>query len=154
MNRRLALLGFPIGYLAISSAVLAQQSIPIKVQVEPSTGSKLQVRLTNASSTGIRLYSSDLPWATRGSMIVAAVKLTGAGETLADALAIYDPPPGEVTIAAGQTMTGEIDLAMRFQQSWKKALGKPLLVFWSYQLQSVDGRASNRINGSLEFTPR
>src|SRR5215471_13172660 len=98
MNRRLALLGFPIAYLAISSAVLAQQSIPIKVQVEPSNGSKLQIRLTNASSTGVRLYSSDLPWAIRSSMIVAAVRLTGTGETLTNALAIDDPPPGEVTI--------------------------------------------------------
>src|SRR5262249_15904821 len=146
--------GIPVVYLAISSAVLAQQSIPIKVQVEPSAGSKLQIRLTNASSTGVRLYSSDLPWATRSSMIVAAVKLPRTGETLADALAIYDPPPGEVTIAPGQTMTGEIDLAKRFQQSWRNALGRPLLVFWSYQLQSVDGRASNRVNGSLELTPR
>jgi hypothetical protein len=154
MNSKLALTCLALVCLGIEPVALAQTSLPIQVQVEPSTGSKLRVRLTNASSTGVTLYSSKLPWGTRYSMIVAAVRLTGTNEALTNTPIIDDPPPGEVTIGPGQVVTGEIDLAMRFHQSWQDARGKPVLVFWSYQLQSADGRASNRVNGSLEFTPR
>lgn len=154
MNSKLALAGLALACLAIEPTAYAQGSIPIQVQVEPSTGSKVRIRLTNASSTGVTLYSSRLPWGTRHSMIVAAVKLTGTNEALTNTPIIDDPPPGDITIGPGQTVTGEIDLAERFHQSWQDARGKPLLILWSYQLQSADGRASNRITGSLEMMPR
>lgn len=153
MNR-VMLVGIAIACLAIAPVALAEESIPIQVQVEPAAGSKLRVRLTNASPATVTVYGSRLPWGTRHSMIVAAVKLTGTNEALANTAAIDDPPPGEVAVGSGQTVTGEIDLATRFHQTWQDARGNPLLVFWSYQLQTTDGRASNRVSGFLEVTPR
>jgi hypothetical protein len=153
MNSKLALIGLAVACLVIEPSALGQELIPIRIQVEPSGGAKLRIRLMNASRKPVTLYSSKLPWATRHSMILAAVKLTGANEGLTNTPVIDDPPPGEIAIAPGQSITGEIDLAMRFHQSWQDARGSPLLVFWSYQLQSTDGQVSNRVNGSLELTP-
>lgn len=153
MSSRFALAGLSV-CLAIHLPALAQQPIPIRVNVEPLVGSKLRVHLTNASTAGVTLYSSRLPWGTRYSMIIAAVKLTGTNESLVNSPVIDDPPPGEVAIDPGQTVSGEIDLAPRFHQTWQGARGKPLLIFWSYQLQTTDGRRSDRVSGSLELTPR
>lgn len=153
LNSRVAVTVLSLAFLAMAQLSHAQESIAIQVQVEPLSTSKLRIRLTNASPTDVTLYSSKLPWATRYSMIIAAARLTGTNEVLTNTPAIDDPPPGEVVIGPGQAITGEVDLAMRFHQSWQSARAKPVLVFWSYQLQSSDGRQSNRVSGAVEMTP-
>lgn len=158
MNSRLAGLCLAGLCLAVEFGAVAQgPPVPIKVEIVAADGGasgKLRIRLTNASSKNVTAYSSKLPWGTRNSMIVAAVKLTGTNEALGNTPVIDDPPPGEVTLKPGETLAGEIDLAARFYQSWQGARGKPVLIFWSYQLQTVDGHVSNRVNGELEITPR
>lgn len=150
-----------LAILAISGALFlgakAQASntmFPITVDVTITSlvpDPKLLVRLTNLSANPLTVYKSSLPWGNRYSMIVVAVRVAGVNEVLPTPPVIDDPGPDRLVIGAGETLSGEINLAHRFANFTSGAGGKgDLLLFWSYQLTTVDHQASERVGGWLQ----
>lgn len=147
---RICLLVLSLGLAPITSE--AEQAIPVQLTVSQiGEQARLKVSVTNESNGDLTLYKSGLPWGNRYSMIVVPVSLAGNNEVVSSVGLIDDPGPGATVIRAGETVSGEIDLARRFHEQWAEVSGKPLLVFWSYQLETSDERKSKRLGGWLEL---
>jgi hypothetical protein len=90
----------------------------------------LRVTLTSAAANEVKLYRSELPWGNRYSMVFTAAKPNS--EALELEWPIDDPGPSRITVKAGDTLTGEIDLhrVIRDLNALKKS---DVLLFWGYK---------------------
>ena len=94
----------------------------------------LRVTLTSAAANEVKLYRSELPWGNRYSMVFTAAKPNS--EALELVWPIDDPGPSRITVKAGDTLTGEIDLhrVIRDLNALKKS---DILLFWGYKTPAV-----------------
>ena len=102
----------------------------IEVEMDPQNPMHLRVKLTSGAATTVTLYRSHLPWGYRYSMIFAAVKPNGDSVDLL--LPVADPVNAKVSLQAGATLTGDIDLQYVIQDL--NVLKKSdILLFWAYK---------------------
>ena len=112
-------------------------------------GKRLELRLTNHGTKALEIYRSALPWGNTYSMVVVGVVLHGTNEVIQAPPLIDDPGPDSILFRPSETLTGSIKLFDRFPKL-EDALGKSdVIVFWSYQLETVDGATSQRFNGTV-----
>jgi hypothetical protein len=117
-------------------------NLAYKMEVSLKLGAQeellLDVKLTNVSKTPITVYRDKLPWLSPRAFCLTAVQTDGVGTVLKKAFPIVVPGSDKVTIGAGESLTGQVDITHRFptlQQDRK--LGKEVVVFWTYRLWSA-----------------
>jgi hypothetical protein len=85
-------------------------------------------------------------------MILEAVLVRG-GAALEKYFRIDDPGDAQVKISPGTVLSGQIDLRHRFVDADKAFGRKDLVLFWSYQLKTRDGKPFRRVGGWLAASP-
>jgi len=86
-----------------------------------------------------------LPWRHWHSMTLLVVQKTGQPIPFQEY--IDDPVPGNITLKRNQTIEGSVDLDARFPQLTEVLSSNGLDVFWSFELRTLNGNASNRVGG-------
>jgi hypothetical protein len=109
----------------------------------------LQVTLTSGAATTVTVDRYELPWGYRYSMVFAATKPNG--ESLDLELPVDDPGMREVSVKAGETLTGDVDLryVVRDLNVLKKS---DVLLFWAYKAPAA--LHLPRWSGGLVVIPR
>jgi hypothetical protein len=102
----------------------------IEVVLSRQNPPHLQVTLTSGAATTVTLNRYELPWGYRYSMVFAATKPNG--ESLDLEVPVADPGMTEMSVQAGETLTGDVDL--RYIIGDLNALKKSdVLLFWAYK---------------------
>src|SRR5688572_24730965 len=145
------------------SLFVAQQHLPkaqaqqvmhrhlvMEVNLVPSAKeTTLEIGLTAKDAKPIQVYRADLPWASWHSMVLIAVKANRTGDLLKKLMPVDDPGPTVVVLNPGQPMKGRIALNERFPDLVQTLRESDVLLFWSYQLEPVDGPPLERQGGWL-----
>ena len=108
---------------------------------------KLDMRLTNESAKPITVSRHSLPWVGAYSILLVAVKADAVGTVLDRSTPVDDPLIGTTTLQPGETLNGEIDLDRRFPGLPEAINSRDVIVFWSHQLEVVDGDPLPRTGG-------
>ena len=121
----------------------------IQVELNGQKPLHLTVTLTPGAKTTVTVYRADLPWGFRYSMVYSALRPNG--EPVELLLPVADPGDAEVSIQAGETLTGDIDLHYVIQDLdvLKKS---DILLFWAYK--SPEELRVPRWSGGLVVLPR
>src|ERR1700689_4819366 len=126
--------GFLTGILLLAGlsvvAVAQSNSEPaIQVQLNPQKPLHLRVTLRSGAATTISISRYELPWGWRYSMVFAAVRPNGDAVELP--LPVLDPGLSEMSVKAGETLTGDIDLRYVIDPNALKK--SDVLLFWAYK---------------------
>jgi len=109
----------------------------------------LIISIKSKLQDSLSIYQSDLPWGSRYSMIIIVAKLDASGTVLDQSLYIDDPSPNVVTMKYGESLTGKISLKTRFHDILTVLKTKQVIIFWSYQLKSLNNKSTERLGGWL-----
>jgi hypothetical protein len=116
----------------LSNAGLAQNPPKPGIEVALSRRNPLHLRvtLTSAAATTVKINRFDLPWGYRYSMVFAAARPNEEAVELL--LPVEDPGLSEMSVKAGETLTGDVDLryVIRDSSVLKKS---DVLLFWAYR---------------------
>lgn len=93
----------------------------------------------------VRIFDAALPWGIRTHRMVIAV--AASGTIIPPDLYIDDPVPSIETLSKGATRRGTVDLTKDFPLLADIAKRQDVIVFWSYELKTVDGRTLPRTGG-------
>jgi hypothetical protein len=104
----------------------------------------IHVTFYNNSSGAIKMSEFMVPWKHRGNIILTAVVPVVDGWTLPKNLMIDDPGPAITTIKPGETLSGDINLDSRFPDLKRARMKNDVIIFWSYQLKSMDFKEIKR----------
>ena len=122
----------------------------MEVNLAPSPKeTTLEIGLTAKGAKPIRLYQDSLPWESRYSMVLIAVKANRTGDLLKKYMPVDDPGVTVVVLNPGQPMKGRIALNKRFPDLVQTLQESDVLLFWSYQLEPLDGAPLERQGGWL-----
>lgn len=124
-----------------------QRDMRVAVEATGTPARKLEMRLTNQSPEPITVFRHSLPWSSAYSALVVAVKTDAVGTVLDRSTPVDDPVAGTLTIQPDETLTGQIDLERRFPSLSDVLKERDVIVFWSHQLQTVDGDPLPRTGG-------
>lgn len=142
-----------IAALSCAHAFPVNRDIPIALQVTSSARRlirpTLEIAISNSRATSIKLYSADLPWATRHSLLLVAMTNDSQQSRIDEALYVDDPGPGYTVIGPKDTKTGSIDLTRRFPDLSKVRRESEVIIFWSYQAKLVTGEQTRRVSGAV-----
>lgn len=141
------------------SAVGAQQceACPtIQVDVEPiwdkGGEASLAVSLRNTGSKPIRFWHSSGPWAGSQRIKLVALRLPSGEAIENDLMAVVDNFGGELNLDPGKSVQ-YVDKLRLFYPELHDALvndpGRDHILFWTYELETVNGQRSPRVSGWL-----
>ncbi len=138
-----------------AGAAFSDNTIKVKTGVNLERDGKkklnLSVSITNDDVEPLLVYDSSLPWGTRTSLLLIAVKAGPRQENIKEALFIDDPKTGETVINPGDSVRGKIDLTRRFPEIEYVLETHDVIVFWSYRLVTKDGKMADRISGGFSI---
>jgi hypothetical protein len=144
-----------LGVGAINVVAADVQPVPIEVQAtlsgSMSKSGIVEFKLKNTGYQPISLYASDLPWGVRTSIMLVPVLLGADQAPLEPALYIDDPGPAVVIIAPAATLHGSVELVSRFPRLPAVLKERGVMLFWSYRVNLIDGRATVRQSGAVEL---
>jgi hypothetical protein len=154
MNRSCAfVLAFTLGLPIMVPAATVSQYVQVSVDLtagEPIDGQPtLKATLTNTGDKPFSVYEYLLPWGNRYSITLLAVPQHAQPIPLS--FSIDDPLQAEVAVKPGETIEGNIRLDLFCGDIALTLRRVPLLVLWSYQLKTRDGKESPRLAGSLQL---
>ena len=129
-----------------------EPSVEIDVRGGISPDYHLDITLINQSAHPLTTYQYSLPWGGRYSILLIAVKTDAGGTVLDRSWPIDDPGPAIVTIKPSETLTGKILLVSRFPGFLEALKERDVVVFWSYQFQSIEGDSLSRVGGCVLFS--
>lgn len=121
---------------------------PLGLSVKASLDRKalaIKMELALKPDKAVTIYESDLPWKNHDSIVIVAANLRG--EPLNRSLPIDDPGPATIEIKGQYESRGTIDLQYQFPTLADEINKRDVLIFWSYQLRSIDGVPSERVGG-------
>ena len=104
----------------------------ITVEIASLRPFQLHIALTSEANKRITIDKSELPWATRYSMVLVVVKADG--ECLEKVLPVEDPPMGKIFLGPLQTLRGNLDLEGIFKKFDEARQKSDLHLFWAYQV--------------------
>jgi hypothetical protein len=119
----------------------------VVVDVTVISALALQMRLTNEADDPVEMPAHQLPWSNAYSTLVVAVETDAPGTVLERSTPVDDPVVGMVTVQPRETLTGQIDLGARFPGLTAALAERDVVVFWSWQLQPLDGQSGPRTGG-------
>jgi hypothetical protein len=109
----------------------------------------LNVKLTWQGEAPLTMNSAWLPWGRFYGMLLVATSADPLARPLESPPRIDDPMGKRLTLKPGESVEGRIALTDRFP-SIEAAAGKhDVLIFWSYDLRSVQGIEPPRVGGWL-----
>jgi len=123
------------------------RGMKVVIEAAAAPARSLQVRLTNETRAPITVPRHSPPWANAYSALVVAVKTDASGTVLERSTPVDDPLVGSLTIQPGETLSGQIDLDRRFPGLADALMEHDVVVFWSFQLDPVDGTPLARAGG-------
>jgi hypothetical protein len=126
--------------------------ISVRGTYDAKDGHWLRMELENRSSEPIRMTSSFLPWgSTFSTLLVAVITMDPIGPAPSiERNKVQEHPVGrEVTVAAGETLEGSIDLDWQFPKLAEWTSRSDVVVFWSYLPRLRDGRQGERLGGFI-----
>ena len=142
--RLLLLLG--ISMEVSMTGVCGQSQAPrVAVTSAIEEDSILNLTLTVSSDAPISMYESDLPWGNAYSTVILAATVRGV--PLQREAPIDDPGPSTRSLHNGQRLVGKIRLNDRFPELRRELRKNDVLIFWSYEGKTVDGRKLSRSGG-------
>jgi hypothetical protein len=112
----------------------------------------LDITLTNDTAKPLTMFQHSLPWIGWYSIIMLAVKADAPGTPLERPSPVDDPTTGTIVIQPGETLTGQLSLVKQFPDFAEAIKNRDVIVFWSYQLQTIDGDSLPRTAGYVLFT--
>jgi hypothetical protein len=139
--------------MALSTANAANQDGSLDVQawlaaLSP-TRITLEFTLRNSGAVPLEFYASDLPWGIQHSLMLVPVTNNPEARRIAEALYVDDPRVGQVTIKAGEQLSGTVDLLHRFPSLPKFLKIREVILFWSFQPTLVNGSQMHRTSGAV-----
>lgn len=114
---------------------------------------KLNVRLTNNSTSPLEVYKADLPWGNRYSLILTAVHEAQPNTQLKQVFFLDDAGPDSSVIQPKQSLSGQIDVRQYFENFESELAKGSVIVLWSYRLVTVDKQESPRLSGWVRLVP-
>ena len=99
----------------------------------------------------MEVYRASLPWATVQSLVLVAVKLDALGTVVEQRFPIDDPSAEVITLAPGQVLEGAVPLDPRFPGLAAARRKRDVMVFWTWQLETVQGASFPRSSGAVLF---
>jgi hypothetical protein len=137
-----------VGFVQVlTEAKTMERETKVTIEVTATSARALEVRVTNETPTPITVFRHSLPWSSAYSALLVAVKTDAVGTVLDRSRPVDDPVVGTLTIQPKQTVNGEIDLDRRFPGLSDGLRERDVIVFWSHQLQTVDGDLLPRTGG-------
>jgi hypothetical protein len=109
----------------------------------------LRVELVLHGNDTIRMMDTDLPWGFRDNLLLVPVVLDKERTKLQEVYYIDDPIGNLITVEPGDRLSGTIYLFNRFPDITKVTKEHDVLLFWSYELQPIDGPALPRASGAI-----
>jgi hypothetical protein len=103
----------------------------IFVKLKDGAHLSLQITLTPAGGKTMKISRDQLPWGTHESMVIVAA-LPG-GRCLPRIAPIEDPPFDEISLAANQSSTKDIDLEELFPKLRDALKHFDVQLFWAYK---------------------
>lgn len=123
----------------------------IELNITPIGRTRIRVSLEYSGEGSIEVYTSALPWSNFDSIILVAVEANAIGAPLPHELVIDDPAPSTVVIEPGERLHGDIDLASRFATLDKELTLHDIILFWSYEMRTVDNSVLPRVGGWIQL---
>ena len=111
----------------------------------------LDIALTNETAQRLTMYRHSLPWIGWYSILLLAAKTDAIGTVLERSSPVDDPGTETIVIQPGETLTGNISLVGRFPDFADAVKHREVIVFWSYQLQPIEGDLPPRAAGYVIF---
>ncbi len=150
--RRIMILLSCLSLLTISVAY-SEDAIRIKGNArlcrEGSDNVYLNLSIVNEGSESILISKSNLPWGIRTSLLLIAVTAGPMQENIEESLFVDDPRTGDTAIKPGDEVSGRVYLNRRFPNIKHVLKKHDVIIFWSYQLVTEDGKVADRISGGL-----
>lgn len=142
---------FMIASMAFSQASYAgEKMLQMKSSAEiDSEGKVLTVRLFPAIDTPKNVYKSALPWGLRQSITIIPVLFNKREQVLEEFLYADDPQPGVDTVKPGDIISGTINLDSRFLQLSSSLAKGDVVLFWTFQIETIAGELFERQTGCL-----
>lgn len=143
--------------LCMSLNAFAETSccVPIRLDINAKqlSGDRmaLTIKLTNTGKESLRFSNGFGPWAGPGQVRLVAIKLPG-GEPIDNQLrAMVDPALGPVDLAPGKGLEYDVPLDELYRElAIERRKGKgDVVLFWTYQLITLDSKRSERVGGWL-----
>jgi hypothetical protein len=106
-----------------------------------------EVALKYTGDRDLQVQRHALPWGNTYSLILIGVDATALASPLDKHLRIDDPGTAMITLKPGQSLAGRIDLTQRFRDLPSAIQRRDAIIFWSYQLQPIDGKPLPRVGG-------
>lgn len=110
---------------------------------------RLHISLAYQGAVSATAYRASLPWESVHSLLLSAIKLDAFGTPIEQVFAIDDPGSEKVTLAPGQVLAGYISLDERFPDLAKAHQERDIIIFWTYQMITIDGMVTDRSSGSV-----
>ena len=124
-------------------------SVNLSVHSSATNRCKLMVVFTNITDGSLRIFRNDLPWESRHSVMLIAVRAGAGNAILSEDLPVDDPIIGDVQIIKNQKLQGTIDLEQRFPDLIHTLEKADVILFWSYQLTPIEKSSLPRQGGWL-----
>jgi hypothetical protein len=150
--KRISTLVLLNAFLLLPSFGSGQAQAPmVVVSAEPSAESAYRLRFSMRSNGArpVNAYVSDLPWGNVSSLTLIA--LVVGGSHISREGPLDDPDTATTQLAAGATLTGEVDLATALPGLERLAAKQEVVVFWSYRFSTVSGQRDVRTGGGCSF---
>jgi hypothetical protein len=128
---------------------MLNRNVVLSVQSLGGPKAMIGVDLEFVGRSPTRIYKSDYPWGNRRSIILVVVCLDGLRTLIPELEYIDDPEPTIVTLQPGLKYHGVISLIERFPTLSSCIASRDALVFWSYQLQPIEGAPVGRLSGGV-----
>ena len=127
-----------------------ESPVAITVAVSNAAPYRLKVVMKNNSPAEVQFYRSIIPWVYRPSIVVVAVTCGNNHRVIEEAhevRSLVSPVPGIMTLAAGESIEGVVDITKGYAAIKEFPDGEDVVIFWTYKFESSDGEEYGRQGG-------
>jgi hypothetical protein len=119
--------------LVLSATSVGGEATSPDIQVELSTQKPLSLHVTlrSRAETSVSIFKWRLPWGTRNTMILVAVKPDK--NYLTRNFPVDDPVPERVSIEPNESLSGDVSLEKAFAGLGDALKKSDVNLFWAYQ---------------------
>lgn len=122
---------------------------------QPQSGSPIvELTIRNNSQRPILISSERLPWRSTSGFVVRATSCGLREYSLRRIYAIDDPPPGNLTIAPGESVTQRLDLRWYFADITEALRSANVCLFWRYEMRDTAGHEFGTHDGRFVLRAR
>lgn len=122
-------------------------SIDLRARVQKVTAKEVILEFTveNTGRSPLTFYSASMPWGIQGSLTLLAFSDNWKRQQIHRSFYPDDPSPQETTIAAGDSLSGSLDLSRQFPQLITSLRRNSVVLFLDYAPTTSQGEPTSRI---------